>query len=584
MYQALYRKYRPTTFEEVVGQEVITRTLKNAIINDKISHAYLFTGPRGTGKTTIAKILAKIINCENPNELTPCNRCVSCTQINSKQSTDIVEIDAASNNGVDEIREIRNKVNLVPSVSKYKVYIIDEVHMLTVGAFNALLKTLEEPPAHIIFVLATTEPHKIPATILSRCQRFDFKRISPNKLVERLKFISQAENINITDQALYEIARLSDGGMRDAISMLDQVLSYSNESIDIDDVHEVNGTLSQTSLSEFVKNIFTGNILEALKLIDKYNDSGKNIIKLSEEIIILLKNILLYKTIDNYFEENENIALYECLGNNIDVSKLIGLIDSFNDNLPKLKQSNDPKLILELLIIKYVSDLKKTTNTTTSSEKVPVANKKEIIVGNKEDVSKKTQESVESTVVDNPVEGKTVQPEPKIEVKITEQKNAVKNNSKILEKLEEVKKVRVNNTLSAFNKKLLSDLKNDLDNIMDMLLIPEYSEFVSTILDGSLKAASDKNLIFVFETETLANYFNENLLIIEEILEKNYGRHYGVIAVDNISWEIIKGEFNSKSKQYIYQAETININELLSVPESKDELNDLFGEIVEIVN
>ena len=191
MYQALYRKYRPLTFDEVVGQEVIIRTLKNAVLNKKISHAYLFTGPRGTGKTTIAKILAKTINCLNLNDITPCNNCVSCTQINQKQSTDIVEIDAASNNGVDEIREIRNKVNLVPSISKYKVYIIDEVHMLTTGAFNALLKTLEEPPSHIIFILATTEPHKIPATILSRCQRFDFKRISSNKLVERLEFISK---------------------------------------------------------------------------------------------------------------------------------------------------------------------------------------------------------------------------------------------------------------------------------------------------------------------------------------------------------------------------------------------------------
>ena len=579
MYQALYRKYRPTTFEEVVGQEVITRTLKNAIVNDKISHAYLFTGPRGTGKTTIAKILAKIINCEKPNELTPCGECVSCTQINLKQSTDIVEIDAASNNGVDEIREIRNKVNLVPSVSKYKVYIIDEVHMLTVGAFNALLKTLEEPPAHIIFVLATTEPHKIPATILSRCQRFDFKRISPNKLVERLKFISQSENINITDQALYEIARLSEGGMRDAISMLDQVLSYSDESIDIEDVHEVNGTLSQISLSEFIENIFMGNILEALKLIDKYNDSGKNIIKLSEEIIILLKNILLHKTVDNYFEENENIDLYENLGNSVEISKLINLIDSFNDNLPKLKQSNDPKLILELLIIKYVSDLKKATNTNMPLEKKSVDKPKEVIIEQKDGIPKKNQELQKTKVVDIKTEAK--QQEPMIEIKTTEQKNNVKENNKLLE---EVKKVRINNTLSAFNKKLLSDLKNDLDNIRDMLLIPEYSEFVSTILDGSLKAASDKNLIFVFETETLANYFNANLLIIEEILEKNYGRHYDVIAVDNISWEIIKKEFNSKSKQYIYQEETINIKELLSVPETKDELNDLFGEIVEIVS
>ena len=186
MYQALYRKYRPKTFEDVVGQQVIIKTLTNSILNNKITHAYLFTGPRGTGKTSIAKIFAQIVNCESPEKITPCNKCVSCTQNINKQNTDIIEIDAASNNGVDEIRDLRDKVSLVPSYGKYKVYIIDEVHMLTTAAFNALLKTLEEPPKHIIFILATTEPHKIPATILSRCQRFDFKKISINDIKKRI--------------------------------------------------------------------------------------------------------------------------------------------------------------------------------------------------------------------------------------------------------------------------------------------------------------------------------------------------------------------------------------------------------------
>ena len=569
MYQALYRKYRPLTFDEVVGQEVIIRTLKNAVLNKKISHAYLFTGPRGTGKTTIAKILAKTINCLNLNDMTPCNNCVSCTQINQKQSTDIVEIDAASNNGVDEIREIRNKVNLVPSISKYKVYIIDEVHMLTTGAFNALLKTLEEPPSHIIFILATTEPHKIPATILSRCQRFDFKRISSNKLVERLEFISKQEKIDIDKQALFEISRISEGGMRDAISMLDQVLSYSEGMVTLEDVHEVNGTLSQKDLGEFIENIFDKNILEVLKLIDKYNDLGKNIIKLSEEIIQLLKNILLYKTVPNYFDDKELEALYERLGNNTKVEHLINLIDEFNNSLPKLKQSNDPKLILELLVIKY--------NSTNNEIKVQNS---EQIIDKKQEVSSKIEQR-------DKIKKEKVKKETRLEQK--EEKKIQENNTlektdEFHKKIDELKNIRINNTLAEFNKQHFLFIKEELDNIKDMLLNPDYSEFVSTILDGTLKAASDKNLIFVYNTDTLSNYFNENLLIIEEILENNYNKHYDAIAVDNISWEIIKKEFNSKSKLYVYQKETIDIKDLFSFPKESDELNDLFGEIIEIIN
>ena len=351
--------------------------------------------------------------------------------------------------------------------------------------------------------------------------------------------------------------------------MLDQVLSYSDESITVEDVHEVNGTLSQESLGEFVTNIFLGNILEVLNLIDKYNDSGKNIIKLSEEIIVLLKNILLYKTVDNYFEDN-NSTLYQELGNNIEVNKLINLIDSFNESIPKLKQSNDPKLILELLIIKYISSLnKKQTEETIKTIVTENISQNNQIIKSVEKVTEKVQEEI-----------KTITSKPEI-VRV---EKPTKITNEVLEKLEEVKKVRVNNTLARFNKKLFVELKEKLENIRDMLLIPEYSQIVSTILDGTLKAASDKNLIFVYETESLANYFNENLLKIEEILEQNYNTHYDVIAVDNISWEIIKKEFNSKSKQYVYAQETINLKDLLLGNETKDELNELFGEIVEIVN
>lgn len=582
MYQALYRKYRPLSFDEVVGQDIIIRTLNNAVKTNKISHAYLFTGPRGTGKTTIAKILAKTINCENLIDNHPCNKCVSCTQIINKQSTDIVEIDAASNNGVDEIREIRNKVNLVPSYGKYKVYIIDEVHMLTVGAFNALLKTLEEPPAHIIFILATTEPHKIPATILSRCQRFDFKRIAPSKIIERLKIISQNEKLNIEDDALEEIARLSDGGMRDAISMLDQVLAYAESSISINDVHDINGTVSQKSLIELITNILEKNILETMKILDIYNDGGKNFVKLTEEIIVFIKNLLICQTIEEYFENEDKKAIYNNLKNKVSTEELINLIDVFNDNLTKIKQSNDPKIILELLIIKYAS---KFLNKVNSEQNIVGNNLKlESIAEPSQKLEKMTDNTQEKIELNKELENQIKQLENVVEEKVKKEKT--ENNTlpiDIQEKLETLKEIRINNTLAKFNRQKFIETKKQLDNIKDFLMLPEYSEIVSTILDGNLKAASDDNLIFVYDSEMLANYFNENLLLIEEVLYKNYNQKYAAIAVSNISWEIIKKEFNNKSKQYVYQQEPFKLNEIFTDNNKKDELNSLFGEIVEII-
>ena len=336
-YLALYRKYRPNNFNDLVGQSGVATIIKNEILNNKISHAYLFSGPRGTGKTSTAKIIAKMINCSNlGTDGTPCGKCESCLNFNS--SSDIVEIDAASNNGVDEIRDLRDKVNLVPTIGKYKVYIIDEVHMLTVGAFNALLKTLEEPPAHIIFILATTDPHKIPATILSRCQRFDFKKISVKKSAERLKNICKIEKIDIDDECLDEIARLADGGMRDALSMLDQVIAYSDGKISLDDIHEINGTVSQYQLEKFVAHICHKDLLESLKQLDLYNETGKNFVKITEELITFFRNMLLCKIVPNYFNEKENIEIYQNISQEINQTNLITMIDILQETLNKLKK------------------------------------------------------------------------------------------------------------------------------------------------------------------------------------------------------------------------------------------------------
>mgnify|MGYP003293313097 CR=1 FL=1 len=276
-YIALYRKFRPRTFEEVVGQEHIEKTLKNQIINNRVGHAYLFSGGRGSGKTSTAKILARAVNCLNPIDGEPCNECEICKQALEGNLVDITEMDAASNNGVDNIRDIREEVQFIPTTAKYRVYIIDEVHMLSTGAFNALLKTLEEPPAHVIFILATTEPQKLPATILSRCQRFDFKRISRENIIKRLKYICEENNTKIEDSALRMIANLADGAMRDAISILDRCVSDGDEVITEEKIRELSGVPQFEYLSKMAHAIFSKNPETVLKISEALVEEGKDI-------------------------------------------------------------------------------------------------------------------------------------------------------------------------------------------------------------------------------------------------------------------------------------------------------------------
>ena len=286
MYRALYRKYRPQGFESVVGQNTIVRTLKNSIINNSFSHAYIFFGPRGVGKTTASKIFARAINCLEPVNGDACGKCKNCIHSFEKECVDIIEIDAASNNGVDEIRELKNKISLVPAELKYKVYIIDEVHMLSLGAFNALLKTLEEPPEHAIFILATTDPQKVPETIISRCQCFSFKRISEEMIVKRLREVCEMEGIEVDDNVLLEIAISSDGGMRDALGALDKLTAYTKSKITVDDFAELNGVITSKMLEELCNCIFNGDISQVLSLISKYNNDGKNLIQILLQIMV----------------------------------------------------------------------------------------------------------------------------------------------------------------------------------------------------------------------------------------------------------------------------------------------------------
>lgn len=546
MYQALYRKYRPKNFDDVVGQEVIVKTLKNAITNNNLTHAYLFTGPRGTGKTSVAKILAKTINCENIQNGMPCDKCVSCTQINDKQSVDIIEIDAASNNGVDEIRELKSKINLVPSSSKYKVYIIDEVHMLTTGAFNALLKTLEEPPSHIVFILATTEPHKIPSTILSRCQRFDFKRISDSALIERLSDVVVKEKLKIDAAAIAEIARISDGGMRDALSILDQVASYADGVITVEDVHMVNGTLTQNQLSTFVQYLTNKDISNIMTYTDEWNESGKNFSKILEELILFYKNLIIKKQAPDYFSSKEfDTSGYEMVESQIDESLALKSIDILSKNLLELRKSNMPKLVFEITILKLLNS----ENSSISSIITNETNDKVLF---------KPEEKNNNVLLQKTIKEKKA-------VDIT-----------IYEKLKKLKEIRINNTLATFDKKELLKLKEKNETLRPLLVNIDYSQIISIILDGDLKAAGQQNLIYVFDSEANSDLFNQNILKIEELLEKEFGKKYYVIATDNISWEIIKKEFNSKVKKYEFIEEDDNLEKLLNSLEEANEIENLF--------
>ena len=370
-YSALYRTFRPLNFHEMVGQENITRTIKNQIISDRIGHAYLLCGGRGTGKTTTAKILARAINCLNPKDGEPCNECDICKGILSGSLTDVVEMDAASNNSVEDIRAIRDEVNFLPTIAKYRVYIIDEVHMLSQGAFNALLKTLEEPPAHVKFILATTEPQKLPATILSRCQRFDFKRINVNDIIKRLKIVCKESGIEITEEALMLIASLSEGAMRDALSILERCIQDGENKISENEVRELIGIPEKTSINIILRNIINSNVEEIIKEIDVITKEGRDIHNFLWEMIKYTKDILVYKTtgkLEIYNKkELEDISK---LADMLSKEKLLKLVYDISELDNSIKWTEQKQVMFEVGIIKlcvrknidYESDIEERLN------------------------------------------------------------------------------------------------------------------------------------------------------------------------------------------------------------------------------
>jgi len=355
-YTALYRKFRPLTFSEIVGQEHITKTLKNQIIAGRVGHAYLFNGGRGTGKTSAAKILARAINCLNPKDGEPCNECEICKGAINGSLTDIVEMDAASNNSVEDIRSIREEVNFLPTKAKYRVYIIDEVHMLSTGAFNALLKTLEEPPEHVKFILATTEPQKLPATILSRCQRFDFKRISNENIIKRLNIVCEQSNIEITKEALNIIAVLSEGAMRDALSILERCIQDGENKIDEDKIKDLIGIPKITYVSNIIDAILKYDVDKALENIDVVLEEGKDITNLIWEMIKYSKDILVYKSSKKLELYNQNeLDKIKTISEGVSKEKLTYLIYELSELENNIKWSTQKTIMFQAGIIKLCS-------------------------------------------------------------------------------------------------------------------------------------------------------------------------------------------------------------------------------------
>lgn len=506
-YTALYRKYRPTNFSSIVGQDVIVDILKNSIINNKVSHAYLFTGPRGTGKTSTAKILAHAVNCLNfTNDI--CGECSICKSLDLNDS-DIVEIDAASNNGVDEIRSLRDNVNLMPAFCKYKIYIIDEVHMLSTGAFNALLKTLEEPPSHVIFILATTEPNKIPLTILSRCQRFDFNKINMNDLISRLKYIVNEEGRVVSDNILEQIAKISDGGLRDAINLLDQVLSLPDENINIDEVEKLSGKISTQSVYDLFSYIINNDLVSILNFSTYMFDNGKNYKDLADSMLSFLRDISINTEVPNYFDKSYSELLSKI---SISFNNLIKMSSIINELSKELKNSNNQKILFEIYVFQMC-------NILNYVDKVEVINTS---INNQKNVNIKNDKNEN--------------------INIETKQNLIDS---------DLKDIRINNVFAGANKEILNSVNSKYYLINDYISNKKYNMVSILLSSGRIVVASDKYLLFSFKNKSDVLKFDSIYKQIEQFLKIIYDESYKIVAVSDKEWVEMKNNYINNIKNKI---------------------------------
>lgn len=591
-YQALYRKWRPRTFDSVIGQEAITDTLKNAIIRGKVSHAFLFAGPRGTGKTSCAKIFAKALNCTNLQDGEPCNECANCIAADKGSMPDIMEIDAASNNGVDEIREIRDKVKYAPTEGKYKVYIIDEVHMLSMGAFNALLKTLEEPPEHVVFILATTELQKVPATIISRTQRYNFKRISKDDLEKRMKYILDQENIKYEDKALAVIAQVADGGMRDALSILDQLLSYEKESVNYQDALEITGFAAKENIEKILLALLEQNPESALKLAQTelaQGASSKNI--LDELIEMATKSLMLIKAGD----DNQSTFLSEDFVQKIkDIPTNIfyRLITLANKALNDLRYTNQQQIPLEVFLVEAGS---KQEEQVASSTAAPVqAAPAKVNTDMQAELAALKKQVVDLTQQISKLSNKPMLAKdqvfhldtavPKTSPKITKKTivKEVKKSPRKIKKTTAENRKQVYHVLENATKEDLTAIKNVWPDLQSVL---EVSEKALLDVLEPVAASPDQVVMKCKYTLWFENASDGDLLDkLTDLIEKFAKHSYGIVLVPDDDWLAVRKEFVESHKEELLAKKKQQIENKESKENSEivNKAKDLFGDAVTI--